>query len=165
LGGHDGVQGALQGAGDRIGNLAPIHIRRSSMIFKNVSIAGLAHVDAPHTLTSDEINERLKPTMQRLGIKTDVLNDIVGVHARRLWDDETQASDAATMAAKKALADAGIDATGSACWSTPRSAATSWSRPPPASSAATSACPISARPSTSPMPAWPSSTAWTSPRG
>ena len=80
------------------------------MIFKNVSIAGLAHVDAPHTLTSDEINERLKPTMQRLGIKTDVLNDIVGVHERRLWDDETQASDAATMAAKKALADAGVDA-------------------------------------------------------
>lgn len=80
------------------------------MIFNNVSIAGLAHVDAPHTLTSDEINARLKPTLDRLGIKTDVLNDIAGVRARRLWDNGLEASDVATLAAKKALEDAGIGA-------------------------------------------------------
>jgi len=80
------------------------------MLFKNVSIAGLAHVDAPHTLTSKEINEQLKPTLDRLGIRTDVLGDIAGIHARRLWDDEQQASDVATMAARKALADAGVTA-------------------------------------------------------
>ena len=79
------------------------------MLFKNVAIAGLAHVDAPHRVTSDEINARLKPTIDRLGIKTDVLKDIAGIHARRLWDDEVQASDAATMAGHKALDDAGID--------------------------------------------------------
>ena len=81
-----------------------------SMLFKNVSIAGLAHIDAPHTLTSKEINERLKPMLERLGIKTDVLGDIAGVHARRLWDAHVQASDAATLAARKALDDAGIGA-------------------------------------------------------
>lgn len=80
------------------------------MLFKNVSIAGLAHVDAPHTLTSKEINEQLKPTLDRLGIRTDVLGDIAGIHARRLWDDEQQASDVATMAARKALVDAGVTA-------------------------------------------------------
>lgn len=80
------------------------------MLFKNVSIAGLAHVDAPHTLTSKEINEQLKPTLERLGIRTDVLGDIAGIHARRLWDDEQQASDVATLAAKKALDDAGVPA-------------------------------------------------------
>jgi 3-oxoacyl-[acyl-carrier-protein] synthase III len=79
------------------------------MLFKNVSIAGLAHIDAPHTLTSKEINEQLKPTLQRLGIKTDVLGDIAGIHARRLWDDDTLSSDVATLAARKALLDAGID--------------------------------------------------------
>lgn len=78
------------------------------MLFKNVSIAGLAHIDAPHTLTSKEINEQLKPTLQRLGIKTDVLGDIAGIHARRLWDDDQLASDVATLAARKALEDAGI---------------------------------------------------------
>lgn len=78
------------------------------MLFKNVSIAGLAHIDAPHTLTSKEINERLKPTLDRLGIRTDVLGDIAGIHARRLWDADMLASDAATLAARKALEDAGI---------------------------------------------------------
>ncbi|MBS7457453.1 3-oxoacyl-ACP synthase III [Coralloluteibacterium stylophorae] len=79
------------------------------MLFQHVAIAGLAHVDAPHRLSSDEINARLKPTLERLGIKTDVLQDVAGIHARRLWDDDVLASDAATLAAVKALADAGID--------------------------------------------------------
>ena len=80
------------------------------MLFKNVSIAGLAHIDAPHTLTSKEINERLQPTLDRLGIRTDVLGDIAGIHARRLWDADMLASDAATLAGRKALEDAGIGA-------------------------------------------------------
>ncbi|MET0889890.1 MAG: 3-oxoacyl-ACP synthase III [Stenotrophomonas maltophilia] len=80
------------------------------MLFQNVSIAGLAHIDAPHTLTTHAINEQLKPTMDRLGIRTDVLGDIAGIHARRLWDDDQQASDVATLAARLALEDAGVTA-------------------------------------------------------
>ncbi|HEX5756593.1 MAG TPA: 3-oxoacyl-ACP synthase III [Arenimonas sp.] len=79
------------------------------MLFQQVAIAGLAHIDAPNTLTSAEINERLRPTMDRLGIKTDVLQDIAGIISRQLWDDGVQASDAATLAAEKALLDAGVD--------------------------------------------------------
>ena len=79
------------------------------MLFQHVAIAGLAHIDAPRRLTSDEINARLKPTLDRLGIKTDVLGDIAGSHARYLWDDHVLASDVATLAGVKALADAGID--------------------------------------------------------
>ncbi len=78
------------------------------MMFEHVAIAGLAHVDAPNTLTSADINAQLKPTMDRLGIKTDVLQDVAGIYARRLWDKGVQASDAATLAAEKALLDAGI---------------------------------------------------------
>ncbi|MET0549476.1 MAG: 3-oxoacyl-ACP synthase III [Xanthomonas sp.] len=80
------------------------------MLFNNVSIAGLAHIDAPHTLTSKQINERLQPTYDRLGIRADVLGDIAGIHARRMWDQDMQASDAATLAARKAMSDAGIEA-------------------------------------------------------
>ena len=79
------------------------------MLFQHVAIAGLAHIDAPHRLSTDEINARLKPTLDRLGIRVDVLKDIAGIHARRLWDDNVLASDVATLAAVKALADAGID--------------------------------------------------------
>jgi 3-oxoacyl-[acyl-carrier-protein] synthase-3 len=78
------------------------------MLFQHVAIAGLAHVDAPHSLTSAAINLRLKPTMDRLGIRTDVLGDIAGIHARRMWDGDVEASDAATLAAVKAIDDAGI---------------------------------------------------------
>ncbi len=78
------------------------------MLFQHVSIAGLAHIDAPHALSSDEINLRLKPTLDRLGIKTDVLRDVAGIHSRRLWDEGQATADAATMAARKALDEAGI---------------------------------------------------------
>ncbi|GHA81871.1 3-oxoacyl-ACP synthase III [Cognatilysobacter bugurensis] len=79
------------------------------MLFQHVAIAGLAHIDAPRRLSSDEINARLKPTLDRLGIKADVFGDVAGIQARRLWDGEMQASDAATLAAVKALADAAIE--------------------------------------------------------
>ena len=72
------------------------------MLFENVAIAGLAHVDAPHRLSSADINLRLKPTMDRLGIRTDVLGDVAGIHSRRLWDVGVEASDVATQAAEMA---------------------------------------------------------------
>ena len=80
------------------------------MLFQHVAIAGLAHVDAPRRLTSDEIHARLRPTLDRLGIKSNVLEEVAGVRERRLWEGEVKASDAATLAGVKALADAGIDA-------------------------------------------------------
>ncbi|MBS3896816.1 3-oxoacyl-ACP synthase III [Silanimonas sp.] len=78
------------------------------MLFQHVSIAGLSHVDAPHALSSDEINLRLKPTLDRLGIKTDVLRDVAGINSRRLWDEGQATADAATDVARKALNEAGI---------------------------------------------------------
>jgi acyl-CoA:acyl-CoA alkyltransferase len=82
---------------------------RLPMLFQHVAIAGLAHIDAPRQLTSAEINARLQPTLDRLGIKSNVIEDVAGIRARRLWDDGVEASDAATLAGVKALADAGID--------------------------------------------------------
>lgn len=89
--------------------MAGLRVGPMPMLFQHVAIAGLAHIDAPRRLSSDEINARLKPTLERLNIKVDVLQDIAGIHARHLWDDDVQASDAATLAGVKALADAGID--------------------------------------------------------
>ena len=80
------------------------------MRFKNVSIAGLAHIDAPLSLSSADINDRLRPTLDRLNIRADVFGDIAGIHSRRLWDGDIETSDCATMVARKALEDAGIEA-------------------------------------------------------
>ncbi|MDQ3288083.1 MAG: 3-oxoacyl-ACP synthase III [Pseudomonadota bacterium] len=79
------------------------------MLFQHVAIAGLAHIDAPHRLSSDDIKARLQPTLDRLGIRSDMLKGVAGIHARRLWDGPMLASDAATLAGVKALADAGIE--------------------------------------------------------
>ena len=56
------------------------------MRFREVSIATVAHVDAPVRLTSAAIVERLRPTLDRLGIRGDVLEEVAGIRARRVWD-------------------------------------------------------------------------------
>jgi 3-oxoacyl-[acyl-carrier-protein] synthase-3 len=79
------------------------------MQFKNVVIQSLAAVEAPIRTTSAEIGERLRPTMERLGIRPGLLEEISGISARRFWNHDTQPSDAATLAAEKAINEAGID--------------------------------------------------------
>ncbi len=79
------------------------------MHFKNVVIQSLAAVDAPIEVTSAEIGERLRPTLDRLGISASLLEELSGIGTRRFWNNGTQPSDAATLAAKKAIDEAGIE--------------------------------------------------------
>jgi 3-oxoacyl-[acyl-carrier-protein] synthase-3 len=79
------------------------------MLFKNVVIQSLAAIEPPVKVTSKEISERLGPTLTRLGVRPNLLEEISGIGARRFWENGTQPSDAATMAAEKAIAEAGID--------------------------------------------------------
>jgi 3-oxoacyl-[acyl-carrier-protein] synthase-3 len=79
------------------------------MHFKNVVIQSLAAVEAPIRVTSAEICKRLAPTMKRLGIRDNLLEEVSGIEARRVWTKGTQPSDAATLAAEKAIEDSGID--------------------------------------------------------
>lgn len=79
------------------------------MRFTNVSILGLAHVDAPHRVTSEALCERLEPTLSRMGMGSDLLESASGIVARRFWDVGFQPSQAATLAAEKCLAESGVD--------------------------------------------------------
>ncbi len=79
------------------------------MQFKNVVIQSLAAIEAPIKVTSAEIAERLRPTMERLGIRPNLLEEISGIVSRRIWGKGIQPSDAATMAAEKAIDEAGIE--------------------------------------------------------
>ena len=72
-------------------------------------IVSVESVDAPHRIASGFINARLKPVMERLDIKVDLLGQVAGVKARRFWDPGVQPSQAATLAAEAVLADAGVD--------------------------------------------------------
>ena len=79
------------------------------MRFENVSIASVAHLDAPHRITSQSLAERLAPTLDRLEVRPELLERISGIVARRFWDEGDQPSDVSTRAAEKAIESAGID--------------------------------------------------------
>ena len=79
------------------------------MKFRNVSIVGLAHVDAPIRVTSDEIEDRLAPALKRLGVQKGVLAALSGITARRVWAPGVSFSDAATLAAERVLEKTGFD--------------------------------------------------------
>ena len=79
------------------------------MNFENVSVLSVAHVDAPHRVTSEEIEQKLALTMERLGIRPDLLRDISGIMERRVWDEGTMPSEVAARAGEKAIEAAGID--------------------------------------------------------
>ncbi|MDN3494393.1 3-oxoacyl-ACP synthase III [Planococcus sp. APC 4015] len=59
--------------------------------------------------TSDEIEERLAPSLKRLKLRTGLLRRVAGVLERRNWS-ETESVDAATIAAgRRALSEAGVE--------------------------------------------------------
>ncbi len=79
------------------------------MLFNNVVIKSVSHIEPPHRITSEEVAERLEPTLKRLLVPGNPLVDLAGINERRFWDEGTMPSDGATQAAQKALADADID--------------------------------------------------------
>ena len=80
------------------------------MRFDSVNILGVAHVDAPHRIATEEIDRAMAETYARLGVPLRLLESLTGVRARRFWDVGTQPSDGATLAGRKVLTDAGVAA-------------------------------------------------------
>jgi 3-oxoacyl-[acyl-carrier-protein] synthase-3 len=79
------------------------------MNFKNVSVLSVAHVDAPHRVSSEEIEQQLAPTMERLGIRPNLLRELSGIEERRMWDQGVMPSAVAAQAGEIAVQKAGID--------------------------------------------------------
>lgn len=79
------------------------------MNFENLAILSVRHVDAPHVITSADIQTELAETMGRLGLPPNLLEGVAGIQERRFWNEQTQPSDAATMAAEVALEAADLD--------------------------------------------------------
>lgn len=79
------------------------------MHFQNVAVQSLAAIEPPVRVSSAEISRRLEPTLRRLGFDTNLLEEKTGISARRVWNEGTLPSDAATQAAEKAIEQAGID--------------------------------------------------------
>jgi acyl-CoA:acyl-CoA alkyltransferase len=73
------------------------------MFFKNVVIESLAYSLPEEVCTSHAIEKQLSPLYQRLKLPEGRLELMTGIQERRLWPKGTKPSEAATLAAKKAL--------------------------------------------------------------
>jgi len=80
------------------------------MRFENVQILSVAHIDAPHPVSSDEIETSLRTTMARLGVPAGMLERFSGIKSRRHFDETMPPSEAATEAGRRAIAAADIEA-------------------------------------------------------
>jgi 3-oxoacyl-[acyl-carrier-protein] synthase-3 len=81
---------------------------RAAQRYDDVVITGLAHVDAPHAVSSTELEERLAGTLQRLRISSGLLEKLSGIEERRVWDEGTMPSEVAALAGEEALARSGV---------------------------------------------------------
>mgnify|MGYP001129738987 CR=1 FL=1 len=76
--------------------------------FNNSAILSVVAVDAPEVVTSEHFDERLAPTLQRLGVRAGMLQQLAGIEERRWWPEDVSFTDAAAQAGGLALAEAGI---------------------------------------------------------
>ena len=82
---------------------------RAAQRYEQVVISGLAHVDAPHVVTSAEIESQMGRTYDRLGIEPGLLEGLSGIVERRVWDAGTKPSEVAARAGELALERSGVD--------------------------------------------------------
>ena len=79
------------------------------MLLENVVIETIAYELPPHRVTSDELEDQVRHTMDRLGVPRGRLEELAGIRERRFWDAGTTPSAAGSRAARVALDRAGID--------------------------------------------------------
>src|SRR5690242_3033319 len=81
---------------------------RAAQRYDDVVISGLAHLDAPHVVTSQDLEERLAGTFARLRIASGLLERLSGIRERRVWDEGTRPSEVAARAGEDALRRSGV---------------------------------------------------------
>jgi acyl-CoA:acyl-CoA alkyltransferase len=78
--------------------------------FKNAAILSVAAVDAPEVVPSSYFDEQLEGTLDRLGLRKGLLEQVAGIQERRWWPEDVAYTDAAAQAGALALADSGVRA-------------------------------------------------------
>lgn len=78
-------------------------------VFKNVVIEGLSTSSGPIIVSSAEIEDRLSPLYNKLGIPFGTLEKLSGISTRRFWEPSFMPSNIAEEAARKTLDVTGFD--------------------------------------------------------
>jgi len=76
--------------------------------YSRAALLAVTEVEAPHELTSDELDVRLADVLKRLKLPKGLLQRVAGVHARRNWDRPGDFQEAAARAGTAALEAAGV---------------------------------------------------------
>jgi 3-oxoacyl-[acyl-carrier-protein] synthase-3 len=79
------------------------------MQYQHVCIEGMGYYIPDHVVTSDWIEDQLEPLYQALRVSKGRIERLTKIRERRWFDEGVAVSDAATWAAEKALADAGVE--------------------------------------------------------
>ncbi|OQY50051.1 MAG: 3-oxoacyl-ACP synthase III [Desulfobacteraceae bacterium 4572_89] len=79
------------------------------MKYKNVFIETFGYELAPHIVTSQEIEEKLKPFYDSVGFVPGQLETLTGIKERRYWEIDHTLAEHAAAAGQKAIIESGID--------------------------------------------------------
>jgi acyl-CoA:acyl-CoA alkyltransferase len=75
---------------------------------QNTSILSVAAIEAPEVVTSSEFDDILAPTLDRLGLRRGMLQQVAGIEERRWWPEGVTYSECAAKAGAQAIEAAGI---------------------------------------------------------
>lgn len=78
--------------------------------YAHTAVLSVERVEAPVTVTSAELDERLGEVYRRTRMRGGLLENLVGIRERRRWADDQVFTDGAIAAGRAALAASGVDA-------------------------------------------------------
>ena len=55
--------------------------------FNNTSILSVVALEAPEVVTSASFDDQLEPTLERLGLRRGMLEQVAGINERRWWPE------------------------------------------------------------------------------
>ncbi len=110
------------------------------MHFRRVCLESFGYTLPDEVVTTAELERRLAPLYERLRLPEGRLELMTGIRERRFFPPGTRPSTSASNRPAGRSTPAASTRDNSALWFTARSAAISWSRPPPAASITVSAC-------------------------
>lgn len=75
----------------------------------DTAIVGVEKIEPPEVVTSDEIDARLAPAYERLGLRPGTIEKLAGVQERRWWPADFDYVDGAVQAGRAVLDSTGVD--------------------------------------------------------
>lgn len=89
--------------------LAPPTSGNSVFTHHRTGVVGVGSVDAPIVVTSAWLDEQLRDTFERTGVRPGLLAVVAGIEERRWWEPGTSFAEAAAMAGRSVMEASGID--------------------------------------------------------